>query len=143
MTWELRLDHTTSHGYFWVGTAEKATFEFTAPPEWLPFVEEWIERAAGELAEALLRYRGRLLRLRLYFEPGEWWHSRWLVECWAYGSPLPWSLIIPLFLVLLIGIVVGWVLLEVKEEPWLGLATLGLMSVIAAGVGYTAYRLTR
>lgn len=122
--WKLISKEEPNHGMFYVGHAQESVIEFELPPEQIPGVEYLANKLAEATAKSIQENGGKILRLEVYMDKGEWYSSRWLVKVNAHGSPLAWALIlrgIVIALIALVGIIVlSNTLLEVKDEWWIG-----------------------
>ena len=143
MAYEVVLDARSSASWWYVGQAEAATFEFSAPPEQVPGVDWLIKQVVPALAEAIASDGGTVLRTQLSMDTAEWWRSKWTVKVWAHASPLAWNIVIPLFLILLIGVVVSWTLSQVEEMGWQGMVTVAIGGAVALGTLFVVLKLTK
>ncbi len=128
MAYELVYKEETSHGLWFAGKAEEATYELTLPPEQVPGVQDMAIQIARAFREEVSK-EGQMLDLKLYYDPASWYDSKWLVKVTGHGSPLPWAIIIVGVIALLVIAGVIWILKEVKDKWWIGPAT------IMAGAG--------
>lgn len=128
MAYKLVVDQAGISGY--VGKAEKCTFEFSTPPEWLPG-ESWLANRVVNQGIAELRKEGcELLWVKVWRDTGPVWHTDYRVELTATASPLLWTAIIVGVLVILALVVTWRIVSVVKDIDW-GKAAL---PVIAGGV---------
>lgn len=134
--WELKYEERTSEGWWYVGHAERCLFEFSAPPEEIPGVEWLATKVAQALRWGVQQEGGKVLYVKVWMDEAEWYRSRWLVEVVAHGSPLPWSVIIPLALAVLGIAIIAWILHDVGDLWWFGPAVVVLgIGAITFGVG--------
>ena len=143
MAWELVSEEKTNTSWWYVGSAQECTVEFTLPPEQLPGTE-WI---AGKILDAIKKgvaEEGKLLKVELYFDAASWYDSKWLAVITAHGSPIAWALIVPAIwkwlAVLAAVVVLIYFIKSTKDKNWfgpgviligVGIATLGIATLIA------------
>ena len=129
--WELIKSETTSDGWFWVGKAEKCTFEFSFLPEQIPGVETMAGWIASALKTAVEQENGKVLSYKLYLDRAEWHRSRWLCICVAHGSPVAWFAVLAVIAVILL--IVAWIIHDTKGVWWFGPAVIMIGVGVAAG----------
>jgi protein-S-isoprenylcysteine O-methyltransferase Ste14 len=84
------------------------------------------------LANSAAANGGTMVYSEIYYDPGEWYESKWLVKGTAHGSPVPWAAIVIAALVV-IGIgIIAYIIHDVKNTTWFGPVA------IAGGIGLAA-----
>jgi len=137
MAWELQYEERFTQGWWYLGSCEECTFEFSAPPEQIPGMEWIVDQIVKSLKEAVRSEKGEVLYIKVYHDPAEWYRSKWLVAITAHGSPLPWAVIIPLALVLIAIIIIAWIIRKVGTKWWFGPVTIvaaGGLAVLGTGI---------
>lgn len=138
MGYALIKSTTTGPGYFYVGTAETATFDVTLPPEELPGVS-WFADKINNALVASAAGEGTILRTKVYYDEASWYNCKYRVITSAHASPLLWTPIIIAALVVTGLFIIAWILQSVTEQPWLGVGLIGLgIGVGAFGIAYLA-----
>lgn len=136
MGFELVVDQAGKAGY--VGKAEKCTFEFSTPPEWIPG-ENWLANRVVSGSIAKLREQGsELLWVKVWRDTSPFWHTDYRVELTATASPLWWNLIIIGVLAIIVLVVTWRIVSTVKDIDWgkaalpvtAGAISVGLIAII-------------
>lgn len=130
MAYQLIRHTTTPAGAFYTGRAEEATFDVTLPPEEIPGISWFAEKITNALVEAAMG-EGTILETKVYFDPASWYDCRYRVIVVGHGSPIAWSTVIAIALVVIGLAFIAWILREVVDKPYLGIG----LTVIAIGAG--------
>jgi hypothetical protein len=134
MPYELVKHTTTGAGWFYVGQAERATFDVTLPPEEIPGMSWFADRVMGALVNAAVEEEGGvILDTKVYYDPASWYDCRYQVITVGHGSPLAWTPIIIAALAVIGLAIIAWILHEVKGTPYLGIG------LVAIGIGAGAF----
>jgi hypothetical protein len=125
MAFELVRKSTTGAGLFYAGRAEQATVDINLPPEQLPG-SDWIaERVINGFIEAT-RGEGTLLQAKVYADFDPWLYARYRVVATAHASPIAWPAVILTALIVAGIAIIGWILRDIANTPWLGVGLIGL-----------------
>lgn len=130
MAWELQYEERNNPGWWYLGSCEECTFEFSAPPEEIPGVNWMVDRIVESFKKTIKSER--VLYTKVYYDPAEWYRSKWLVVITAHGSPVPWAVIIPLALALIAVLIIAWIIHKVSGKWWFGPATIAVAGGVAA-----------
>jgi len=136
MAFQLVKHSTTPAGFFYIGTAEQATFDVTLPPEELPGMSWFADKITGALVEAA-RGEGVILETKVYYDTASWYDCKYRVIAVGHGSPVAWATVIAIALVVVGIAIIAWILRDVQNKPWLGIGLVGLgIGAATLGIGY-------
>ncbi|GAI93059.1 unnamed protein product, partial [marine sediment metagenome] len=101
--YELAYHHEYPRGKTYVGKAEECTATLTIPlPEQL-FPNNWVrERIADAFADEVAKEGGEMLDIKIYEDATPTWHTDYRIVATATASPIPWAIIIPLVLAIIL-----------------------------------------
>jgi hypothetical protein len=123
---------TTPAGLFYVGQAERATFDVTLPPEEIPGMSWFADKVVDGLSAAAAGENGTILSTQVYYDPASWYDCKYQVITVGHGSPLPWGPIILVALAVVGLAIIAYILHEVVGTSYLGIG------LVAIGVGVGA-----
>ena len=142
---ELITDKKTPEAATYSGKVEICTFEFKTLPEELPgstwFATTFINKVAG----TLLGYNSKLLVLKVWRDTEPLFWQTYKVEATASASPLPWSVIIPLILVIIV-LLITWKIISIIVDWWPvppKPVSIALIIAVVALIGAIAYQKVR
>jgi hypothetical protein len=124
---------TTPAGLFYIGQAERATFDVTLPPEEIPGMSWFADKVVAALVNAAAGESGVILDTKVYYDPASWYDCKYQVITVGHGSPLAWTPIIIAALAVVGLAIIAWILHEVTGTPYLGIG------LVAIGIGAGAF----
>ena len=141
--YELVYQHEYPRGKTYVGKAEECTASLTINlPEQL-FPSGWVrEKIANAFAEKVEEEGVQMLDIKIYEDATPTWHTDYKIVATATASPIPWAIIIPLVLVIILVIAFTNLVIQVKDIdwgeippaiPWAILALAGGLVVVGGG----------
>lgn len=135
--YELVFHHEYPRGKTYVGKAEECHTDITIPlPEQL-FPDVWVvDKIADTFADKVEEQGAEMLGLKIYQDITPLWTTRYKVIATATASPVPWAIIIPIVLAIVLVVAFIFLIREVKTIDWgkPAEAVLPILFIVAAGV---------
>lgn len=117
--YELAFHHEYPRGKTYVGKAEECHVDVQIPlPDQL-FPDAWVVGLiADSFADKVADQGAEMLDLKIYQDTTPLWVTNYRVVATATASPVPWAIIIPLALAIILVVAFNFLITEVKTIDW-------------------------
>jgi len=146
--YDLAFHHEYPLAKSYVGKAEECLVDISVPlPDQL-FPSAWVvSKIADTFSDKVEDQGAHMLNLEIYEDLSPTWETNYRVVATSTASPVPWAIIIPLVLVIVLVVAFNFLIREVKTIDWgqpigVALPILAVVLGIAAAAGL-AVALTR
>ena len=136
--YELVYHHEYPRGKTYAGKAEQCTVDITVPlPEQL-FPDAWVvDKIADTFADKVKEEDAEMLDIKVYQDITPALVTNYRIVAIATASPVPWAVIIPLILVILLVVAFTFLIREVKTIDW-GMPIAAAIPILAIVLGAAA-----